>query len=918
MLEFCLLGPVQVRSADRVLDIGHARQRSVLAALAVDVNAPVTADQLLDRVWGHQPPQTARGTLSTYLTRLRQALPPDEASIVRRAGGYALTTESAAIDLVRFRDLLERARDSDDDTAAALFTEGLGLWRDDPLRDLETPWAVGVRHVLHHQRHAAEADLVDVQLRRGRHAGVLGELLDRAADHPLDERVAGQLILALYRDGRAADALAHYDRFRARLADELGTDPAPPLRALHEAVLNADATVLAPSPASRTASRPRQLPPPPLAFTGRAREVAGLTERLAAAGPTVVISAIGGSGGIGKTWLALHWAHQHAHRFPDGQLYANLRGFDPSSAPLAPTAALRGFLAALGVTEQEIPPDVQAQAGLYRSLVADRRLLVLLDNAADSAQVADLLPSGPTCTTLITTRQPLTGLVTAHGAHPVTLDVLDDAEARELLRRRLGEDRLAAEPEAAAELVRHCAGLPLALSIVAAHAAVTPTSSLARLATDLRDQAGALDVLDTGDAGLNLRAVFSVSYRALSPDAARLAELIALAPGPDLSFAAARALSPDRTAALLRELVNAHLVGESVPGRYRMHDLVRLDAAERGRAALSEDERAAALSTLIDYYVTNAFRRDRVLDPHRVPIAVDVPEDDSVDNASVVAWFEAEHPCLVATQLAAAASGRHRDVVHIAWTMTSFHRRRGHMHALVLLWQQAVEAAALLGDTATLAESHRHLGDAYRNTDREGLGIKHLHIALAMAEADGDVEGQVVANRGLAVAHAEIGDHRTALDHALRTLELVRYVDHPGWQADAHNTVGWYHSQLGQFDQARAQCEAALARSREIHDQDTEGNSLDSLGYIAHRTGDHARAAEYYTLALEIWREKSFTYEEAELLERLGEARFDAGARDLAVEAWERALSMYRDQGRGSEAQRLEERLVVEDRPPAR
>ncbi|MFL6120012.1 BTAD domain-containing putative transcriptional regulator [Actinophytocola sp.] len=590
-VEFGLLGDVAAWRPDGPVDIGHRRQRSVLAALLFDANRVVGSEQLLDRVWGNHPPQTARGTLFTYLTRLRRALAP--VPIERQPGGYRITIPPGTLDLDRFTDLIGKARDTDDDRLAdRTYERAFGLWRGEPLPEVDTPWADSVRALLAGERYAAELDHIDVRLRLGEHTGLLAGLARRTAEYPLDERLAGQLILALYRSGRQADAIAHYEAFRRRLADELGVDPGPGLRELHRQLLAADDIVRAPA---RDRTRPpRQLPAAPWPFTGRGAELDSLSARLDSAAGTTVISAIGGGGGIGKTSLALHWAHRHADRFPDGQLFVNLRGFDPSGAPTAPAAALSGFLIALGVTD--VPADVDARVGLYRSLVAGRKMLVLLDNAADTNQVVPLLPGSATVTTLVTSRHPLTGLLACHGATAVPLDVLSDAEALELLAARLGPDRLAAEPEAVAELVEHCGGLPLALGIVAARVLASPRTPLAQLAAQLRSPTTRLDCLDTGDAGLDLRTVFGLSYRDLTPDTTRLACLIALAPGPDISASAASALIGRDAGPMLRELETAHLISQSAPGRYRMHSLVRTDARERA-AALPVDD---ALRRLID------------------------------------------------------------------------------------------------------------------------------------------------------------------------------------------------------------------------------------------------------------------------------------------------------------------------------
>ncbi|WNV86050.1 AfsR/SARP family transcriptional regulator [Umezawaea sp. Da 62-37] len=381
-MEFELLGPVRAHVAGTAVEVGHARQRWVLAALLVDANRVVTADQLLDRVWGERPPATARGTLATYVARLRKVA-GGGLVIERRTGGYAVVVAANDVDLHRFERLLAQARGTADDRRAVeLYERALGLWRAEPLVGLDTRWANGLRSALSAARLAAELDRVDVLLRLGRHSAALSTLPALADEHPLDEGVAGQLMVALHGAGRLDRALAHYREFRDRLLDELGAEPAATLRDLHQRVL-AGADAVAPAVAHRVV--PRQLPARPGVFTGRAEELKELGERLDRqdrSRDTTHVSLVSGGGGLGKTWLALHWAHQEVDRFPDGQLYAGLRGFDPDADPVEPAAVLRGFLGALGVTADAVPADTDDRAALYRSLVAGRRMLAVLDNAA--------------------------------------------------------------------------------------------------------------------------------------------------------------------------------------------------------------------------------------------------------------------------------------------------------------------------------------------------------------------------------------------------------------------------------------------------------------------------------------------------------------------------------------------------------
>ncbi|HEV7452929.1 MAG TPA: BTAD domain-containing putative transcriptional regulator, partial [Pseudonocardiaceae bacterium] len=636
-VEFGLLGGVEVRVDGRLVDVGHARQRCVLVVLVVEANHTVSVDQLVDRVWGDGAPQRARETLYNYLSRLRHVLGPiTEVDLVRQPGGYVLTVDPMVVDVHRFGHLVAQARAADDeDRALVLFEQALGLWRGEPFAGLDTAWVNALRGPLERDRFAVELDCTDLHLRRGQHGWLLSEITTRATAHPLDERVADQLMLALYQSGRQAQALEHFQQLRVRLAEELGIDPGPGLQRRYEQILTTDPALTPPATPSASVSAspppvPRQLPTHTPHFVGRTAELRQLTTLLnttTAGGGTVVITAIDGTAGIGKTALALHWAHQAAERFPDGQLYVNLRGFDPTNTPVHPTEALRGFLDAFEISPERIPTSVDAQGGLYRSLLTDRRVLVVLDNARDAEQVRPLLPASPTCLVVITSRNQLAGLIAQQGARPVTLDVLTPQEARALLSRHLGPARVSAEPHAITDLINHSARLPLALAIVAARAATHPGFALRVLAKELANEHTRLDALDTGDPTSSVRAVFSWSYQHLSPPAARMFRLLGLHPGPDIALPAATQLTdtpPHQARETLGELTRTHLLTQHTPGRYTFHDLLRAYATHLSTTHDSPDDQHAALTRLFDHYLHTAAAAMDTLQPadqqHRPPI----------------------------------------------------------------------------------------------------------------------------------------------------------------------------------------------------------------------------------------------------------------------------------------------------------
>ena len=380
--EFLVLGTPEVRHGTALVDVGHARQLSVLAVLLVDVNQVVGVDKLLARVWGETPPRQARTALYSYMSRLRTAL--DGLPIVRRSGGYVLEADPLTIDLHRFRSLVAQGRSG----------EAMALVRGEPFEGLHGPWFDGLRETVSGEITAAELDHTDARLAAGEHRSLVAELTARTTARPLDERLAGQLMRALIGADQRNDALAYYSQLKHRLADELGLDPGPALRDLHASLVR------------RPQWSPRQLPAAPAGFTGREAELAALDD-----GPIVTIT---GPAGTGKTWLALHWAHAHAADYPDGHLFVDLDGSDPADV-------VRAFITALGTAPDGIPPEPHAQTALYRTLLADRRMLIVLDNAADTAQVVPLLPGTPGCRVVVTSRERLPGLVTAHGARPVVL-----------------------------------------------------------------------------------------------------------------------------------------------------------------------------------------------------------------------------------------------------------------------------------------------------------------------------------------------------------------------------------------------------------------------------------------------------------------------------------------------------------------
>jgi tetratricopeptide (TPR) repeat protein len=656
---------------------------------------------------------------------------------------------------------------------------------------------------------------------------------------------------------------------------------------------------------------PRQLPAEPRHFVGRDTDLHRLTKAIDQGdGGPAVISAIGGAGGVGKTWLALRWAHHNADRFPDGQLFVNLRGYDPSGEPLSPQAAIRELLDALGVDAAAMPRDADTRVALYRSLVAGKRMLIMLDNAADSAQVVPLLPGGGTCTVVITSRDRLTGLVAAHGAHSLALDVLDDHEGRALLDARLGTDRPAAEPGAVAELLACCSGLPLALSIVAGRAQAHPELALAALAQELRSAATRLEALDEHD---SVRAALSWSVAALTRQQADVFGLLGVAPGPDIGLAAAAdlaGLTVQQTNVVLRALERVSLISQHVPGRFRMHDLTRLYAAEQAPAPVDHQ-----LRRLFDHYTHTAHRGDHVLNPHRAAVDIGAPvpgcrPGELADQFAALAWFDAEHACLLATQQLAAALGWYQTVWHLAWSLNTYHVRRGRTQDAVDVSAAALAAIESVDDPAVHAQVHRLLGHAYSRAGQYAQSFEHLDRTLMLAGRAGDVDLQAFTHHTIAQAYERQGEIRQALAHSRQALALFRQLGYPAWLARAYNMVGWLSAQLGDYTEAHVNCTAALELQRRHHDRDGEASTLDSLGFVAHSSGRYTEALEWYRKALEKSRDLGHLSYQAETLERVGDTHAALGNHDDATTARREALAMHTAQGRTANAERLRRLLA--------
>ncbi|WNV86690.1 tetratricopeptide repeat protein [Umezawaea sp. Da 62-37] len=678
---------------------------------------------------------------------------------------------------------------------------------------------------------------------------------------------------------------------------------------------------------------PRQLPAAPVVFAGRVAESAELDRVLTAVpgsrdaiaagtvpvdpavGTAVMISAIGGTGGVGKTWLALAWAHRNLHRFPDGQLFVDLRGFSPTGRPVEPGDAVRGFLDALGVDPGGLPPELATQTALYRSLVAGRRMLIVLDNAATADQVVPLLPGSPTCTVLVTGRTTLPSLIDRHGARHLQLDVLTHDEARVLLAARLGDERVAAEPGATAELIGLCGRHPLALTITARHAATRPTIPLVEFATELRDLG--LEMLDHDDPDASLPTVLSWSLRHLTEPQRRVFALLGITPGPDTDLSAVTSLTglpPPQTRKILRVLEEHSLLDRHPHGRYAMHDLVRAYAVAYAHDTLPEPARTAALERVTDFYLHTASAADRLLDPHGTPTPLDPSAPGTrphplSDHAAALAWFDTHHSHLLAVQRTAALHHRHQIVWNLARTLGTLHWRRGHRHDDLAVWQAATDAADHLPSPATRSYAHQRLGHAHAVLGGHEQAITHLRQALALAELHQDLERQAHIHHTFAQVWELRGDNGQALVHAHHALDLFRVLGQPGRVAITLNQVGWFAACLGDYDTARTHCQAALSLHRSHHNLNGQAATLDSLAFVEHHTGHHLQAVDHYRQALTLFRTLGHTAAAADVLDSLGRPHAALGHHAQTGEVWREALELYRQLGRTTDADRVQRQL---------
>lgn len=919
-LRLAVLGPMTASRDGTSVLLGPVSQRAVLALLAINPGVFIHRDSLIDALWHDTPPHTAVTQVQGHVSRLRRVLDSGRAGrdtsglLVSTGTCYQLRATSGQLDLLEFRDLARRAEAmrsaGDAESACDLYEKALSLWRGDPLADIDILAGHPAVTDLNRQRASATAVYGETACAVRRYERAVPRLEQLADREPLHEQVHALLMIALAGSGQQAAALKIYENLRRRLDEQLGVRPSADLSEAHLRVIRGDVPRAARDPLNVTRPpTPRQLPTAPSHFVGRRAEQTELTCLLDLLEPShgcvgpVVISAICGTAGAGKTALALHWAHQVSGHFPDGQLYVNLCGFGPSGTPARPGEALHGFLDALGVPPERVPASEEARAALFRSLVAEKRILIVLDNARDTRQVRPLLPGSPGCLVVVTSRDQLTGLIAAEGARLITLDMLTEAEACELLARRLGVQRINGEPEAVSRLICLCARLPLALTIVASRAAVRPRAALAAIAAELENTPTRLDALDAGEPISSIRAVFAWSYQNLTVSAARMFRLLGLHPGPDVTAPVAASLAgvSHRTASrALGELTGAHVLGEHAPGRFAFHDLLRAYAAEQAETHETDVGRHTAIHRMLDHYLHTATAASLLLHPYRSPITLSPPQpqvqpEEPADRSQALAWFRTEREVLLAVSSQAANAGFSAHAWQLPWAVAAFLYAHGYWHELVTTQESALDFTRRHGDLAGQAETHRYLGQAYQRLGAYADSVAHLTQAIELCGQLGSSAPQARAHLNLSNVFDLQDRIDDALSHAERSLKLYRAAGDQVGEAQALNAVGWCHLRLGHYQNALDFCERALVVHRELGNWRSEAVTLDSLGCAYYHLGRYDEAVAYYHQAIEVHGDAGDQYAQSAFLTRLGDAHLAATDPEAARNAWQQALAILDD-----------------------
>ncbi|MFI9848374.1 BTAD domain-containing putative transcriptional regulator [Nonomuraea sp. NPDC051941] len=912
-MEYRLLGPVELWREGRSISIVGQKQRTLLAILVLNANQVVSHDRLMSTLWGTDIPASGRKLLHNHLWSLRRLLsaPTDLATT---PAGYRLSVPPNGSDLAVFSAGTRAARTSlvagDPLRAADQFREALALWRGSALAGTRDELVLTDGASLEELRITALADRIESDLRLGRHADLIGELRHLVTEYPLQERLRGQLMTALHHSGRTGEALEEYQIGRRHLRRELGLEPGQQLSALHQTILSATPTAEPASPdmtgtgARRHSLIPRQLPADIVRFTGREDSLNELDLLLSRETTAVTTAVVTGAPGIGKTALAIRWGHRRVSYFPDGQLHIDLRGYSPGE-PVTAMQALHHLLHGLGITQDAIPHEMGEREALYRSLLADRRLLLVLDNASGADQIRPLLPGSSHCKVVVTSRDSLRGLAATHDVRTVILDVMSEKEALSLLAAMLGGERVGHETPAVESLARLCGYLPLALRLAAAHLTSQPTLPIGDFVDSLLgdDRLAALDV--QGDPGIGVRSVFERSYQGLMPRHQRIFRMIGLHPGPDIGLDEIIVMTGETHAdigAALDALVNGHLVYRNADGRYVLHDLVWLFAREISQVHDGERARDAALSQLFDWVVhaVNAAMKEiyttsHDIDPKCGPSLHEPPLLDGFDAAA--AWLDLHYPMLMS---ALRYSRRHGWNTH-AWQLAELLDYFFYLRNRIDDWLEALRLAlgAVREDRDRKGEGRvlNALGMAHLMAGRPRECIGYHQLALDVSREAADLTGEAYALNRIGYSRLWTGEFRQAIADSLRAIDLYRRLRNEHGEMSASATLGIAYLRTGHLMEALSTLRRCLDSDRKIGNRSDEGYTLSLLGEVYDDLGDLTAALDHYQQAVQLNKEIGQCRFEANALSGIGRVYRKQGRLSEAAERHLQALTLIREGG---------------------
>ncbi|MFC0626782.1 AfsR/SARP family transcriptional regulator [Kribbella deserti] len=878
-LRIDLLGPLTVRFGGRALDMGPVRQQVMLAVLALRANQISTAEELLDAVWGEKPPPTGLKVIPPYIYRIRKLL-PSEGLLDRTRDGYVLRVPEDCVDVQRFESAVKTAgQQSDPVRAAELYAEALALFRGEPLSGLPGSYLSVQRHRLVERRDKVLSDRIELDLANGRHAELVPELVGLVADRPLDERFASQLMLALYRSGRQAEALANYSKTRAVLVDQLGVEPGPELRAAHQTILRNEPS----TPRSRD-----ELPYSGAAFIGRTTELAEVIAALRpGSGVAPPVVTIDGMAGVGKTALAVRAGRDLARVYPDGQLFVDLHGHTPGRTPLAPERAVDHLLRSIDVPANQIPQEPEERLAFWRSQVAGKRLLIILDNAFDSASVEPLLPGAPTCGVLVTSRRQLTSL---DARARMALDVLARSDASALLSQIIGAARSGQETSAALELVERCGHLPLAIRIAGSRLRHRPAWTVAHLNQRLDAQDRRLTELSADGSGV--ASAFAVSYEQLTADQQRMFRRLSLMPGKDTDAYGAGALT-DTPAAdaeeVLEALVDANLLLQPEPGRFQFHDLLRQYAAQVARAEESDQERTDAICRLLEYYLQTT---QRSLQQVTQVLYADLSGRPVVPGPSVgadLAWCDAEWPNLVAAVAQAESIGRDDLAWLLANVVAPYLHRRTRLDEIDAVLTIGLAAAERLGDSEGRARLLHLRGHYGRIRCGARKGIADLRQAADLSKgASPALRAHILSSLGYATGWI---DSRSEWPELLKeSVRLARKVGHEPLAALTLGYLGSLYGDQWDFTNALVYYQEALATAERIGDERLQPDLLNGIAECHLKFGESTEALQAAMAAKTLAQEHRLEFSLQYTMNNLGDAYRLLGEHDLAVETHQQGL----------------------------